>query len=72
LDGGLSALGGADWYIGGLSTPAKRILFSAISPAPAWDLLRRNMIGADHIAPKLDLPLEQSIRRFGRFLVLRV
>src|SRR6516165_6279532 len=36
------------------------------------DLLSRDMVGADHVAPELDLTLEQRGRGFGRFLFGRV
>jgi diaminopimelate decarboxylase len=37
-------------------------------PAESTDLLGRDIVGADHVAPELDLALEQRGRGFGRFL----
>jgi len=36
------------------------------------NLLSCDMVGADHVAPKLDLALEQCARGLRRFLILRV
>jgi hypothetical protein len=35
-------------------------------------LLRGDVVGADHVAPQLDLALEQSLRGFGTLFVLWV
>jgi hypothetical protein len=45
---------------------------TATPTAAAGSLLRGDMIGADHVAPQLDLTLEQRTRGFRAFLVLRV
>src|SRR5262249_13676710 len=36
------------------------------------DLLRRDMIGAAHVTPKLDLALEHGTRRLARLLIIGV